>query len=177
MTQSQPEHPWTSHADLTAVRCRLRPGQSKVCFAISNSDLQCQGVAVCSSLLACATLYTMLLHSADDPQLHEAAPAVSPSAVVRAQGIGKPCANKPRPVRITLALPSAKHAAFKAKKSLGQQHFRLADDLTKAQHRTRAQIRHVAAAVRERQLKSNPHFMGVSCMSGRGVADCCSLQA
>lgn len=93
-------------------------------------------------------------------QLHEAAPAFSLSAVVRAQRIRKPCATKPRPVRVTLASPNAKHAAFKAKKSLRQQHVRLDDDLTKAQQRRRAQIRQFATAVRERQPKSNPHFMG-----------------
>ena len=95
-------------------------------------------------------------------QLHDAAPAFSPSAVVHAHRLGKPhCSKplKPRPVRVTLVYADAKRAAFKARGQFRQQRLRVDDDLTRAQQESRSERWPFIQHFRKLQPELSPHFI------------------
>ena len=92
-------------------------------------------------------------------QLHGAAPAFSPSAVVRAHRLRKPHGNKPRPVRITLVSADAKLAAFKARGRFRQRQLRVDHDLTRAQQKSRSERWPILQQFRQLQSELNPQFI------------------
>ena len=92
-------------------------------------------------------------------QLHDAAPAFSLSAIVRAHRLGKPHGSKLRLVRVTLVSAAAKRAAFKAQGQSRQQRLRVDDDLTQAQQKSCSERWPILQHLRELQPGLNPHFI------------------
>lgn len=145
LVQRQPASEHQTRTSIQAVqhevqlmKGRITESQQDVCEEVLDGRVQQLDQHSCASNIMVFGLaegpikVTSRRATAVGQRLHDTTPVFSQTAVIHAQRLGKPRASKPRPVRVMLTLPTAKHRTFKAEGPLQQQRIRLYEDLTRA---------------------------------------------